>query len=314
MLPASAGRTRRRHPSRRRSTVRSRSRWPSPHRIRTALARRIHAASHLTGTFTLRSGVVEQRVLRQVPLRVRPRAAPRHRRGAARRSCRPASTRWPGSSSAACRSPRCMSQVTRTAGALRPQGGEDLRHLPARRGRRARRAAAVHRRRRRHLGRRDARRRRRAPRARRGARTGRLRHRSRVGRRREARGRGPRAARAVHDDASSTSRADRGFAGVDPHVRSSFVRRSISAAVGSARASRAARRRTSSRPSAWITQPACLRRAEPGLHQVVAQRDRRCIHRLAHPEAAAPPMSTISPTARARGPSRRASTYARGAS
>ena len=44
---------------------------------------RIYAASHLTGTFTLRSGVDERRVLRQVPLRGRTGAAARHRAGLA---------------------------------------------------------------------------------------------------------------------------------------------------------------------------------------------------------------------------------------
>ena len=46
---------------------------------RTDLARRIYAAAHLTGTFTLRSGSREPRVLRQVPLRVGSAAAGRHR-------------------------------------------------------------------------------------------------------------------------------------------------------------------------------------------------------------------------------------------
>ena len=42
---------------------------------RTELARRIYDAAHLTGTFTLALRSREQRVLRQVPIRVRPTAA-----------------------------------------------------------------------------------------------------------------------------------------------------------------------------------------------------------------------------------------------
>ena len=55
----------------------------------------------------LRSGVGEQRVLRQVPVRVGPRAAPRPSPRRSCRSCPRAPRRSPGSSSAACRSPPC---------------------------------------------------------------------------------------------------------------------------------------------------------------------------------------------------------------
>ena len=157
---------------------------------REKLAHRIYAASHLTGTFTLRSGVVEPRVLRQVPVRVRSRRCCAHRAAHARRWCPPGIDALAGLELGGVPLATMLSQVTRPARPVRSQGGEDLRHLPARRGRRARRPAAVHRRRRGDLRRRGPRRRGRAPRARRDPRTGRVRDRPRVGRRREAGGAG----------------------------------------------------------------------------------------------------------------------------
>ena len=166
-------------------------------RERAALAARIYDASHLTGTFTLRSGVVSNEYFDKYMFESDPDAPAGDRRGLRAARARPGSTRSPASSSAAIPLATMISQLSGLPDPLRPQGGQDLRHLPARRGRRARRPAALHHRRRRHLGRRDPRRRGRAPRAGRGPRTGRLRDRPRVGRRREARGRGPRAAPAL---------------------------------------------------------------------------------------------------------------------
>ena len=74
---------------------------------RTDLARRIHDAAHLTGTFTLRSGVVSHEYFDKYRFESDPALLLRHRRRARAARARPASTRWPVSSSAASRSPRC---------------------------------------------------------------------------------------------------------------------------------------------------------------------------------------------------------------
>ncbi len=129
-----------------------RTRPRPPHLRRRAPHRNVHAAV----------GRGEPRVLRQVPLRVRSAAARRHRRRRARRSCPTAIDALAGLELGGVPLATMISQVTRPARRLRPQGGQDLRHLPARRGRRGRRPAPVHHRRRRHLRRRDPRRRRRS--------------------------------------------------------------------------------------------------------------------------------------------------------
>ena len=108
---------------------------------RTDLARRIYAAAHLTGTFTLRSGVVSHEYFDKYRFESDPalladiaeaRAAARPGRD---RRPRRARARW-----SAARDDDLPGHAA--ARGLRPQGGEDLRHLPARRGRRGRRPAA----------------------------------------------------------------------------------------------------------------------------------------------------------------------------
>ena len=172
---------------------------------RTALARRIYDAAHLTGTFTLRSGAVSSEYFDKYRFEADPvllrdiaeaMAADGSRRD--RRARRPRTRRG------SARDDYLASH--RRARSFRSQRSEDLRDVPARRGRRARRLATVHHRGRRHVGRRDSRRCPRVARPRCAARTGAVRDRSRVGRGRQARGRRPRAPAALHDD-----RAQRGF-------------------------------------------------------------------------------------------------------
>ena len=233
----------------------------------------------------------EQRVLRQVHVRVRPRRCCGPSRRPASRSCRPGSTRSPASSWAAIPLATMMSQLSGLPDPLRAQGGQDLRHLPARRRRRARGPAALHHRRRRDLGRRDPRRRGRAPGPGRGPRAGRVRDRPRVGRRREARGRGPRAPPAVPRCTSSAaaSRYELGS------------RRSGAASSRCGLRPRPARRHRRGRPSAVVAELArsCRRPrtspaagATPGRHEVVAA-TRRGRSRPRHSRTPRAPMSTI---------------------
>ena len=167
------------------------------HRLdRAELAARIYAASHLTGTFTLRSGVVSNEYFDKYMFESDPALL-----RAIAEACVPlvpdGIDALAGLELGGIPLATMMSQLERPPDPLRPQGGQDLRHVPARGGRRARRPAALHHRGRRHLRRRDPRRRGGAAGAGRVARARRLRDRPRVGRRREPRGRGPRAAAAL---------------------------------------------------------------------------------------------------------------------
>ena len=132
---------------------------------RTDLARRIYDAAHLTGTFTLRSGVVSNEYFDKYRFESDPELLADI--AAASRRARPDRHRRARRARARRRTARDDDLAGhRAARRLRAQAGQDLRHVPARRGRRDRRAAAVHHRRRRDVGRRDPRRGRRASRTR----------------------------------------------------------------------------------------------------------------------------------------------------
>ena len=73
---------------------------------RTDLARRIYAAAHLTGTFTLRSGVVSHEYFDKYRFESDPQLLADIADGLRPRWCPTGSTPWPASSSAASRSPR----------------------------------------------------------------------------------------------------------------------------------------------------------------------------------------------------------------
>ena len=73
---------------------------------RTDLARRIYDAAHLTGTFTLRSGVVSNEYFDKYRFESDPQLLADIADGLRAARARPASTRWPASSWAASRSPR----------------------------------------------------------------------------------------------------------------------------------------------------------------------------------------------------------------
>ena len=86
-------------------------RWP-PHPIRTALAARVYAASHLTGTFTLRSGVTSNEYFDKYRFEADPGAAQRHRRSPSRRWCRPTSDALAGLELGGVPLATMLSQVT----------------------------------------------------------------------------------------------------------------------------------------------------------------------------------------------------------
>ena len=150
-----------------RSTVRCSAMAAAPDL--TALAARVYAASHLTGTFTLRSGVTSSEYFDKYRFEADPALLRRHRDALA--PLVPAGCGGAGRARIGRRPDRDDAVAAhRTPGPLRAQGGEDLRHLRGGRGRRRRRHAGLHRRRRGHVRRRDPRRRGRAPGTRRGAR------------------------------------------------------------------------------------------------------------------------------------------------
>ncbi len=103
---------------------------------RTELARRIYAAAHLTGTFTLRSGVVSNEYFDKYRFESDPQLL-----ADIAAACAPlvpdGIDALAGLELGGVPLATMISQVTGLPARVRPQGGEDLRHLPARRRRRA---------------------------------------------------------------------------------------------------------------------------------------------------------------------------------
>ncbi len=116
------------------------------------LARRIHDAAHLTGTFTLRSGVVSHEYFDKYRFESDPQLLADIAEGVC--PARPGRDRRTGRARAR-RGPHRDDAVPghSPARGVRAQSGQDLRNLPTCRGRRSRGHAPVHRRGRRHLGR-----------------------------------------------------------------------------------------------------------------------------------------------------------------
>ena len=143
------------------------------------LARAIYDVSHLTGTFTLRSGVVSHEYFDKYRFESRPELL--RAIAEAMAPAVPEGTEMlAGLELGGVPLATMLSQVTGHPRAVRAQGGEDLRHLPARRGRGDRRAAPHRRRGRGHLGRPGRDLVRRPARARRRRRARAVRHRPRV--------------------------------------------------------------------------------------------------------------------------------------
>ena len=104
---------------------------------RDELARAIYDVSHLTGTFTLRSGAVSNEYFDKYRFESDP-ALLREIAEALAPLVPDGTEALAGLELGGVPLATALSQVTGHPGVLRPQGGEDVRHVPARRGRRRR--------------------------------------------------------------------------------------------------------------------------------------------------------------------------------